>query len=91
MTIHDSNEYLLAEVGVDTAHSEPSKVVSFNSIQAIQFHIDIPPRRSRLDVCVVVASDFSRKRLCLLDFQGSEENSHETRSENRHSIPSYIR
>ena len=38
-----SNEYLLAKIGVDTAANEPSKVSSLIPIQAIQFHIAIPP------------------------------------------------
>ena len=38
-----SNECLLAQIGVDTAENEPSKVPSFIPTEAIQFLIDISP------------------------------------------------
>ena len=46
---------LLAQIGVDTAETEPSKVSNFIPTQAIQFHIRITPGPPRWPLAAVAA------------------------------------
>ena len=43
LKIHHSNQHSFAQIAVDTAENESSKVSSFFPTQAVQLPIDIPP------------------------------------------------